>query len=181
MDSSLDETMARCPLKHQMRVWIWERYIRKLQKAKIKYLTLLSPPLMDIKHLASIGYVTLVSGMYEGVATIIDKLRGPFSQVITEGKGRPEHISVGLLHNLLSQSSHDKDLLKLFPFDAINLDYPNYLSGSTDSEYLSKNHADIRAVIEEQKKHNCGQFVLFITTRSDKNNTNKSGMSASFG
>ena len=49
---TVDEIMARCPLKHDVRDSLWVPYARKLcgTGSLAKYLTLYSPPMMDIKH-----------------------------------------------------------------------------------------------------------------------------------
>ena len=53
----VDSIMERCPLKHEIRVSFWGPFIRRLAKIPIRYLTLYSPPLMDVKYFSQLGYI----------------------------------------------------------------------------------------------------------------------------
>ncbi len=165
MDNIID-LMKKCPLKQDIRERLWEVYIRKLGIKPMKYLTLYCPPLMDVKHFCSKGHINLEKGVYEGVVGITNVPQKGYPDTISEGVGRLELLKEGVLHNLLEK--REKDLIEKFPFDVINLDYCNHIYGSHNNQYISSNLPDIVAIIKQQDRKKCEQFVLFITTRTDK-------------
>ncbi len=170
--------MANCPLKQDIRESLWEQYIKKLEIKPIKYLTLYCASLMDVKHFYNKGYIKLKKGVYEGIVGITKEPQKGYSETISEGVGRLELLTEGLLHNLLEK--RDKDLIEKFPFDVINLDYCNYIYDNHKSQYISGNLQDIAAIIKQQDKEKREKFVLFITTRTDKNGPNGKGFPQRF-
>lgn len=62
--------MAECPLKHEIRVNFWEPFIRKLGLPSIRYLTLYSPPLIDVKYFALQGHIERKDGKYVGAVGV---------------------------------------------------------------------------------------------------------------
>lgn len=179
--NNIEEIMATCPLKHDIRERLWEKYVSKLGKRPIKYLTLYCPPLMDVKHFCKKGYVVLKDGVYKGVVGVTDESLRGYSQTISEGEGRLELLKDGaLIHELLERN--EKDLIEKFAFDVINLDYCNHIYGTADKQYkqyISNNLQDVISIIEMQHKKNAGEFVLFITTRTDRSRIGR-GFASSF-
>lgn len=175
--SSIDELMARCPLKHHIREQLWEVYVKRLGKDRIKYLTLYCPPLMDVKHFSKKGYIALEGNIYKDVVAVTNKKEG-FGDTISQGMGRPQHLPIGLLHKLIE--AKDKGLLENFPFDVINLDYCNFIVGSQDEQFLSNNLRDLVSVVTLQDKNDCGEFVLLITTRAEQGKSGGSGFGGDF-
>lgn len=165
MDNIID-LMKKCPLKQDIRERLWEVYIRKLGIKPMKYLTLYCPPLMDVKHFCSKGHINLEKGVYEGVVGITNVSQRGYRDTISEGVGRLELLKEGVLHNLLEK--REKDLIEKFPFDVINLDYCNHIYGSHNNQYISGNLQDIVAIIKQQDRKEQREFVLFVTTRTDK-------------
>jgi len=143
----ISERMATDPLKQFIRQNLWEAYIKKLGKPKIKYLTLLCPYLMDVKYFSRNNYIELKDEQYVGVVGIIDKWEDRFSAIISNAPGRPEEILKGFPpHELIKRK--EKKLLDQFFFDVINLDYCNFLFGDKEnSQYLSGNLEDIIEII----------------------------------
>lgn len=179
---SIDELMATCPLKQHIRKNLWETYILKLAKKPIKYLTLYSPPLIDVKHFAREGYINLSDKMeYSGVVgvTLPGDNERAHARAISEGKGRLRLLKTGYIHELITNG--DKELTEQFPFDVINLDYCNHIFGDINTDDLSDNLQDIEQIIKCQAKKNIPQFVIFITTRTDKHSSaNNTGFAQTF-
>lgn len=174
---NIDELMATCPLKQYIRQNLWETFIKKLNRKPISYLTFYAPTIMDVKHFTKRGYIKFEESVYKNVVGITnDEPRG-YPTAIGEGKGRLEVFKIGEAHKLISSS--DKDLICKFPFDVINLDYCNYIFGPNNNPYISGNLKDISLIIEHQKKNKCREFILFITTRTDKRKKQE-GKSVSF-
>ena len=183
----INERMATCPLKQYIREHLWETYIAKLNKKPIKYLTLYCPPLTDVKHFTRKGYINFNNNTYQGVVgvTLPDKPDDPngnesaYAQTISEGKGRLELLSIGYLNKLIT--SKNKELLDQFPFDVINLDYCDHIFGDVSTDDLSDNLLDIEQIIKQQARKNVSQFVIFITTRTDKHSSQQNqGFAQSF-
>lgn len=166
--TEISDLMASCPLKQHIRQELWEPYIKKLDKKPIKYLTLYCPPLMDVKHFCNRGYIQLEDGVYKGAVGVTDVPQKGYSRTISEGKGRLKLLKEGVIYKLL-ETPREKDLVEEFPFDVINLDYCNQIYGRSNKQYISENLKDIATVIRQQSKEHCGSFILFITTRADKN------------
>ncbi len=158
--------MENCPLKQDIRERLWESYIKKLGIKPIKYLTLYCPPLTDVKHLCNKGYIKLEKCVYKGAVGITNEPQKGYSQAISEGAARLELLKEGVLHNLLEK--REKDLIEKFPFNVINLDYSNHIYGTHNSQYISGNLHDITAIIKQQDRKERGEFILFVTTRTDK-------------
>lgn len=165
----INELMATCPLKQCIRENLWGKYVTKLGKKPIKYLTLYSPPLMDVKHFTCLEYINLDNMEYKDVVGITNEKS--YAQTISEGKGRLGLLKTGYLHELITKK--DKELLNRFPFDVINLDYCNHIFGEINTEFLSDNIEDITTSIEQQSRKNQQKFIIFITTRTDNNSSDK--------
>lgn len=170
--------MENCPLKQDIRERLWESYIKKLGIKPIKYLTLYCPPLTDVKHLCNKGYIKLEKGVYKGAVGITNRPQKGYSQTISEGVGRLELLKEGIMHNLLEK--REKDLIEKFSFDVINLDYCNHIYGRYNNQYISGNLQDIVAIIKQQDRKECGEFVLFVTTRTDKSRPGGRGFPVTF-
>lgn len=163
---NVDELMATCPLKQYIREHLWEAFIKKLKRKPISYLTFYAPTIMDVKHFTEKGYIKFEEMVYKDVVGITnDETRG-YPETIKEGRGRLEVLKIGEAHELIM--SLDKDLMDKFPFDVINLDYCNYIFGDKSSPYISNNLKDISLIIKHQNSKGCNEFILFITTRTDK-------------
>ncbi len=163
----VDELMATCPLKHEIRVDFWEPYIRKLKRKPVSYLTLYSPPLMDVKYFHNCGLIEENDGVYQNVVGVgfntdaeadttarLDKrlellLSGNINTLITGDKSKPEKV---------------KQLESKFPFDVINLDYTDTLHNYSREEELSPHISAIETILERQSKRNKEDFILFVTT-----------------
>src|SRR5207249_1282319 len=66
----VDRIMEECPLKHHIRVTFWARFISKLPSRPVKYLTLYSPPIMDVKYFHSMGLLAGDEEVYPDVVGI---------------------------------------------------------------------------------------------------------------
>jgi hypothetical protein len=174
----VDEKMSRCPLKQEIRQDLWESYINKINKNNVKYLTLYSKYMMDVKHFAHKGIIGLDGKEYKSVVAITDEWRDGYTRMIEQSKARPGLIRVGYIHELIENK--DKDLIDSFPFDVINLDYCNFMFGTKNNPYLSSNLKDIQKIIHEQNRHNSDEFIVFVTSRTDRNNVNRVGFAQDF-
>ncbi|HHT9138057.1 MAG TPA: hypothetical protein ACFYEK_12560 [Candidatus Wunengus sp. YC60] len=158
----IEDKMVKCPLKQYFRDRFWLPYIEKLQKKPIKYLTLYCPPAMDVRHFCRKGLIEFNDGVYKGAVGIAWDVAG-YVRTANNLEGRMEKFKIGKISNFLRNG--DKELIDSFPFDVINLDYCNHIVNN----YVSDNLEDISRVTAMQKSKNCSQFVLFVTTRTDKN------------
>jgi len=109
--TDIDKLMATCPLKQEVRVNLWEKYIRKIKNANISYLTLFSPPLVDVKHFAKNGLISFERGVYKNVVALTLNDQESYAKLVTEGLGRPELVKIGYLHKLLQSAMKDKELI----------------------------------------------------------------------
>jgi hypothetical protein len=171
--SNIGQLMAHCPLKQFIRENLWEKYVKKLNKKPIKYFTFYAPTIMDIKHFCKRGYVKFEDNVYKDVASITNNEEEGYAAIISEGAGRPEILRIGEAHKLIS--TRDREFISKFPFDVINLDYCNYIFGDNVSPYLSGNLKDIKLILERQKKANSEEFILFVTSRTDRTKKAKAG------
>jgi len=176
--TEISDLMASCPLKQHIRQELWESYIKKLGRKPVKYLTLYCPSIMDVKHFCNRGYIKLEGGVYKGAVGVTDAAQRGYAFTISEGKGRLELLKEGLLHELLE--SGERDLIKKFPFDVINLDYCNHIYSSSNTQYISNNLQDVAKVITQQDRKGCGSFILFVTTRTDKSRPYGRGFADTF-
>lgn len=171
--AGVDALMETCPLKHEIRVKLWAPFIQKLRKKGVSYLTLYSPPLMDVKYLHTRGFILHESGVYSNVVGVtIDK------DAFADATGTIEHrldlLVPGDVNDLLTDSNRSenaKDLAKRFPFDVINLDYTDALHKRSLNVALSPHFNAIETILKRQKQSQ--QFVLFITTYFDLNAYNE--------
>lgn len=160
--TDIEDRMVTCPLKQNFRDKFWLPYIEKLAKKPVKYLTLYCPPAMDIRHFCEKGLIEFKDGVYRNVVGVAWNAKG-YIKTANNLEGRLEKFKIGQINDLLG--GDDKDLVDRFPFDVINLDYCNHLVNN----YVSGNVADIDSIVSIQKNKACEKFVLFITTRTDKN------------
>jgi hypothetical protein len=171
MAETVDDIMARCPLKHEVRDLLWVPYARKVCATGhlSKYLTLYSPPMMDIKHLHSNGLLRLDSESYQGVVAVTyDSIH--YAEAMTRSGGRPALLLSGDIDCLLTQEDRAdaKRLRDEFPFQVINLDYTNSLFNSANRRPVSAHLEAIEEIVRLQHRSSCNEFALFLTTRSDQ-------------
>ncbi|RJQ15084.1 MAG: hypothetical protein C4560_11025 [Nitrospiraceae bacterium] len=163
---NVDALMATDPLKQHIRQTLWEAFIKKLRRKPITYLTFYAPTIMDVKHLARSGYIKFEDSVYKGVVGITKDEKHGYPLAISEGKGRLELFKIGEAHALID--AKEKDFLDKFPFDVINLDYCNYIFGQNNNPFVSNNLKDISLIINQQRRTQCDEFILFLTTRTDR-------------
>ena len=171
--ADVDELMSRCPLKHEIRVNFWSYFIKKLKRAPVSYLTLYSPPIMDVKYFRHCGYISNQDGVYSNVVGVtIDK--EAFADSNSALDNRLELLLPGNINSLLNsrnKSTSAKQLADKFPFDVINLDYTDSLHKYSMNEELSPHFQAIETILKRQKAKN--DFVLLITTRVELDRYNK--------
>jgi len=171
MAETVDDIMARGPLKHDVRDLLWAPYARKVcaTGALSKYLTLYSPPMMDIKHLHSNGLLRSDGESYQGVVAVTYD-RGHYAEAMTRSGGRPALLLSGDIDCLLTQedSADAKRLRGEFPFQVINLDYTNSLFGQANRRPVSAHLEAIEEIVRLQRRAHCDEFALFLTTRSEQ-------------
>ncbi|MBS1687532.1 MAG: hypothetical protein JSS96_02315 [Bacteroidetes bacterium] len=161
----VDEIMATCPLKHEIRVNLWVPYIKKLNKTPISYLTLYSPPLMDVKYLEHCKLIEEKDGVYKQVVGVGIDAEGEANTVSQLDK-RLELLLSGNINNLINgtiKTAKVKQLEDKFPFDVINLDYTDTLHRQGLNTQISPHILAISNIFEKQKKGKVDQFVLFLT------------------
>ena len=172
---NVDYLMEKDPLKHEIRVNFWSPYIKKLNKSPIKYLTLYSPPLMDVKYFNKIGLISSTSEKYEGVVGVTNDGK-EYSASISTLKKRLEKLLRGDINKLLSSENDSrnevKDLKESFPFDVINLDYTDVLHRLSLESDLSDHFQAIDEILRLQRRKQKTEFVLFITTNVKLNDYN---------
>lgn len=157
-----DDLITTCSLKQDFRDKFWLPYIEKLTKKPIKYLTLYCPPAMDVRHFCEKGFIEFKNDVYQGVVGVTWDRKG-YVHTIENLEGRLEQFKIGKIYNFLREN--DKRFIEKFPFDVINLDYCNHLVNN----YVSDNLEDIEGITSTQKDKGCDRFVLFITSRTDRN------------
>lgn len=169
----VDLKMQMCCLKHEIRCALWEKYARKVVgsgRRIRRYLTLLSPAMMDVKHFHERGLIQYADGVYEGVAGIIDD-PGEYARAITTGAGRPQLLVQADLNELIVQPSrYPKDrraFLGMFPFDVINLDYCNCLFWKRNRRDVSLHIRALERIIDRQRRTGCQRFAIFVTTLAE--------------
>jgi hypothetical protein len=171
--AGVDSIMEVCPLKHEIRVKFWTPFIKKLRKKEVKYLTLYSPPLMDVKYLHQCNLIPVVDGVYSSVVGVtIDK--EAFSDSNTTLNYRLGLLLHDDINNLLrgtNKSASAKQLIDKFPFDVINLDYTDALHKYKANVALSPHFDAIETILKKQKGY--GSFILFITAYFDLSAYNK--------
>src|ERR1035437_2382129 len=162
----VDDLMIKCPLKHEIRVTFWEPFIRKLKKNPITYLTLYSPPLMDVKYFFHKGLIEVNDGVFTNVVGV-----GIDAESEAESNAQVNYRLDLLLHGdineLLDESTKTKkkaQLIEKFPFDVINLDYVDTLHRKNLNVELSPHINALETILSKQKNSEINQFVLFITT-----------------
>ena len=167
---TVDDKMARCPLKQEVREALWERFVRRLTRGKplASYLTLYSPPMMDLKHFHHRKLLTFDGERFSGVIAVTYS-PDHYGAALRQSSGRPELLLYGDINRLLTHSDNDdaKRLRASFPVQAINLDYCNSLFAEKNTAAISDHLAAINEVVRLQRKHAAQQFVLFITTRAE--------------
>ena len=167
------EPWATCPLKQEIRVGLWEPFVRSLtgDRPLQNYLTLYSPSLMDVKHFADTGLIEFdeQKQMYRGVVGVTYN-SGAYARAIKLGLGRPEVLLFGDINEILTQveNRRHKQLLEKFPFEAINLDYEDSIFSAGVSVPISKHLQALDKLFDMQHKKACEKFCLFFTTRAEQ-------------
>ena len=169
---SVDEKMQRCCLKHEIRRVLWEKYARAVvgNARPIKYLTLYSPAMMDIKYFERQGLIRYEKQRYVGVAAVT-KDEEVYAAAIAAGAGRPEFLAMADLNDLLVRPSkrpkYSRRFRSMFPFDVLNLDYCNSLFCRGNRHEISLQVLALDTVIGLQKQAKAKKFALLLTTRAD--------------
>ncbi len=171
MSETVDDIMARCPLKQEIRQSLWGKFARQVSGGKrlASYLTLYSPPMMDIKHLHRCNLLDFDGESFRGVIAVTYN-REHYAAAMRRSSGRPELLLCGNINDLITQGNTDdaKRLRKCFPVQVINLDYTNSLFGQANSQPISDHLAAVDEVIRLQHKKRAQEFALFITTRAER-------------
>jgi hypothetical protein len=176
------EPWATCPLKQEIRVGLWEPFIRSLSGGRPlqNYLTLYSPSLMDVKYFADTGLIEFdeQKRMYRGVVGVTYD-SGAFAEAIKLGLGRYEGLFPGNINEILTQvkNPYHKQLLEKFPFEAINLDYEDSIYSAGVSIPVSGHVKALEKLFDIQNKKACQKFCLFFTTRAEHGQLNVSFLS----
>ena len=174
MPETVDDIMARCPLKHDIRVSLWVPFARKVagSSALGKYLTLYSPPMMDIKHFHHNHLLDYDGETYRGVVAVT-YIERHFAEAMKKSAGRPALLLHGDIDQLLTaeDTPDAKRLRSEFPFQVINLDYTNWLFGQANPRPISEHLQAIEEIIRLQHRTHSDEFVLFVTTRAERGGT----------
>lgn len=172
--AAVDDKMAVCPLKHEVRIALWEKYIRTVVGAGHlkRYLTLYSPPLMDVKLFAEKGLIVFdpEKQLYVGVVGATYDAKAYAAAQDTLGGRLDLLLDVNINHLLDKPSKYPvkaKQLYEKFPFDAVNLDYTNSIFHESTKEDISEHLGALDALINRQNAAGAKKFALMITTRSD--------------
>jgi hypothetical protein len=164
------EPWVTCPLKQEIRERLWQSYIANLTGGKPlnRYLTLYSPPIMDVKHLTNCGLIRFDGEVYKGVIGVAFDTKA-FAKSVGEGQGRLEGLFTGDINKKLSNRSDPdhKLLTDWFPFDAVNLDYTGSIFCKGNENPISLHLKALESLFQLQAKHDCQQYCLFLTTRSE--------------
>lgn len=166
------EPWATCPLKQEIRVGLWEPFVRRLTGGRPlqKYLTLYSTSLMDVKYFADTGLIEFdeQSQMYKGVVGVTYDGTA-FAKAIKLGLGRPEVLLLGDINKILTQvkNPYHKQLMEQFPFEAINLDYEESIFSVRRPFPISQHVEALDKLFDIQYKKACQKFCLFFTTRAE--------------
>jgi len=166
------EPWATCPLKQEIRVGLWEPFVKSLTGGRPlqNYLTLYSPSLMDVKHFTDTGLIDFdeQKNMYRGVVGVTYNY-GAYAKAIKLGLGRPEMLLPGNINEILTQVKNrcHKQLLEKFPFEAINLDYEDSIFSGSKSLPVSEYLEALDKLFDIQDKKACQRFCLFFTTRAE--------------
>lgn len=177
--ATLDNTMATCPLKHEIRTALWDKYVSKIKKEHKKYLTLFSPPLMDVKYLQRKGHIEINDYRYNDVVGVYlqDKKDENYTKIISEGKARIGSLIEGDINDI---NKINREIKPHFPFDVINLDYCNYITAGTYSPYVSEHLNAIEEFIKFQSLNGQQDFILFVTSRIDPTTSKNKGFDKEF-
>lgn len=170
----VDELVGKCSLKHEIRINLWAEYVTKIIPASDtikRYLTLYSPPMMDIKYFYKKGLIKQEEDFFKGVTAVTYDGKA-YTQAISEVPVRPEVMIQGNINKLLSAQMKNtfehKKLLNLFPYQVINLDYTGTLFSASNEMEVSEHLLAIDQILDYQKIKKANKFVLFITTRVDQ-------------
>lgn len=165
--SRVDELMANCPLKHEIRVKLWRPYIIKLNKTPISYLTLYSPPIMDVKYLHHCGLIEVRDGVYLNVVGVGIDAEAE-ADTITNLDKRLALLLNGNINTLINgdraSANKVKQLEERFPFDVINLDYTDPLHRLGLQNDISPHVQAIENIFVKQRRGKVENFILFLTT-----------------
>ena len=169
---TVDEKMQKCCLKHEIRRALWERYaVAALgSRRPMKYLTLYSPAMMDIKYFERQGLIRLADGKYLGVAAVTNDDEA-YAAAIEGGVGRPQFLAPADLNDLLVRPlkypKYSAPFRGMFPFDVMNLDYCNSLFCSGNQNEISLHVSALNKAIALQQQSGAKRFALLLTTRAD--------------
>ena len=170
--SFVDDIMAQCPLKHEIRASLWEPYARKVAGPGplLSYLTLYSPPMMDIKHLEQKKLLRFDGEKYVGVVAVTYD-ENAYAEAVSSSRGRPQLLLKGDINELLVAARGGgeaaRQLAEHFPFQAINLDYTNSLFCSVNAHPISRHLQALDELVRRQQECGASKYVLFITTRAE--------------
>lgn len=166
------EPWATCPLKQEIRVGLWESFVRSLTGGRPlqSYLTLYSPSLMDVKHFGDTGLIEFdeQKHMYKGVVGVTYDTKA-FAEAVKLGLGRCEGLFPGNINEILTQvkNPQHKQLVEKFPFEAINLDYEDSIFSGSKSFPVPEHLEALDKLFDIQNKKACQRFCLFFTTRAE--------------
>jgi hypothetical protein len=170
-DETVDDIMERCPLKQEVRNSLWAHFSGLVSSGKPlkSYLTLYSPPMMDIKHFHRRGLIAYDGEQYQGVVAVT-YVRQHYAEAMRLSAGRPQLMLYGDINDLLIRQ-HGADVKKLrqqFPLQVMNLDYTNALFSEQSPKVVSRHFAAIESICRLQQRHGAKQFALFLTTRAER-------------
>jgi len=169
---SKSEPWATCPLKQEIRVSLWEPFVRSLTGGRPlqNYLTLYSPSLMDVKYFADTGLIEFdkLKQRYKGVVGVTFDTTA-FAKATKLGLGRYEGLFPGNINEILTRGKkpYYNQLLEKFPFEAINLDYEDSIFSAGVSIPISEHVKALEKLFDIQNKQACQKFCLFFTTRAE--------------
>lgn len=165
--ADVDKIMETCPLKHDIRVNFWRRFIQKLKKTPISYLTLYSPPIMDVKFFHYCGLIEEKDDVYSNVVGVGLDVNA-VSETNTNLNKRLELLIEGDINTLINGERKGdlkaKQFDEKFPFDVINLDYIDVLHRAGLNASISPHIRAIENIFRKQNEGNKDKFILFLTT-----------------
>jgi len=166
--------MEICPLKHEIRKSLWERFARAVvgSRGLRSYLTLFSPAMMDIKHFHRCGLLDFSENVYKGVVAVTND-DDAYNEGITGGRGRPELIVAADIDRLLIDPKEVppidcKRFREQFPFQVVNLDYTNSIFFEAEKREVSRHLEALHKLVDLQRSNGANSFALFLTTTAEQ-------------
>jgi hypothetical protein len=136
----------------------------------MRYLTLYSPAMMDIKYFKQQDLIKYENNKYVGVAAITND-KDVYAVAIGSGAGRPEFLALADLNDLLVRPykypKYSQSFRDMFPFDVMNLDYCDSLFWQGNQHEISLHVNALNTAINLQKRTKARKFALLLTTRAD--------------